>query len=255
MPTDTDTGVQPVKSPPTPGTGSSVRASGGASVKANSGTNVGTKVVRFSKVVLPVTFGLLLGVLAIGSFGWLMLSRTSGRAALSHLFSSITGRSLTIDVSQPTVVDRIQRLQRIETVIYTMDKFVTGAKENPLLPDFLAGDRLLMLVHGEVVAGIDFANLKTDDVKVNGKQIHLHLPPTQIFSTRLDSAKTRVYSRQTGLLVPTDPDLETQVRQEAERQLQQAALADGVLRTAQQNASSTITSLLQGLGFEKIDFD
>jgi hypothetical protein len=90
---------------------------------------------------------------------------------------------------------------------------------------------------------------------VNGKQVHLHLPPAQIFSTRLDSAKTRVYSRQTGLLVPTDPDLETQVRQEAERQLQQAALADGVLRTAQQNASSTISSLLQGLGFEKIDFD
>jgi hypothetical protein len=247
MPTDTDTGVQPVKSSPTQGTGSSIPASGGASVGAN--------VVRFSKVVAAVAFGLLLGVLAIGSLGWLMLSRTSGRAALAHLFSSVTGRTLTIDVSQPTVVDRIQRLQRVETVIYTMDKLVTGAKENPLLPDFLAGDRLLMLVHGEVVAGIDFANLKADDVKVNGKQIHLHLPPAQVFSTRLDSAKTRVYSRQTGLLVPTDPDLETQVRQEAERQLQQAALADGVLRTAQQNASSTISSLLQGLGFEKIDFD
>jgi hypothetical protein len=57
------------------------------------------------------------------------------------------------------------------------------------------------------------------------------------------------------LLVPTDPNLETQVRQEAERQLQEAALADGILRTAQQNAASTINSLLQGLGFEKIDFD
>jgi hypothetical protein len=60
---------------------------------------------------------------------------------------------------------------------------------------------------------------------------------------------------QTGLLVPTDPNLETQVRQEAERQLQEAALADGILHTAQQNATSTITSLLQGLGFEKIEFE
>ena len=34
-----------------------------------------------------------------------------------------------------------------------------------------------------------------------------------------------------------------------------AALADGILRTAQQNAATTISSLLQGLGFEKIDFD
>jgi len=184
-----------------------------------------------------------------------MLSRNSGRTLLSHVWSAMTGRTLSIDVSQPTVVDRIQRLQRVETVVYTMDKLVTGAKENPVFPDFLAGDRLLMLVHGEVVAGIDFSNLKPGDVRVDGKEVHLHLPASQVFSTRLDSAKTRVYSRQTGLLVPTDPDLETQVRQEGERQLQEAALADGVLRTAQQNATSTISSLLQGLGFEKVEFE
>jgi hypothetical protein len=206
-------------------------------------------------MVTALILGLFLGVVGVGSLGWLMLSRESGRALLSHMWSAVTGRTLTIDVSQPTVVDRIQRLQRLETVIYTMDKIVTGAKENPLLPNFLAGDRLLMLVHGEVVAGIDFANLKPGDVKVDGKQVHLRLPPPQIFSTRIDSAKTRVYSRQTGLLVPTDPDLETQVRQEAERQLKEAAMADGILRNAQQNAASTIMSLLQGLGFEKIEFD
>jgi hypothetical protein len=45
------------------------------------------------------------------------------------------------------------------------------------------------------------------------------------------------------------------VRQESERELQEAALADGILKTAQQNAASTITSLLQGLGFEKVEFD
>src|SRR5271157_4984092 len=206
-------------------------------------------------VVFALIIGLFLGVLSVGSIGWVMLSRSSGRGLLSHVWSAVTGRTLSIDVSQPTVVDRIQRLQRLETVVYTMDKLVTGAKENPVLPDFLTGDRLLMMVHGEVVAGIDFSNLKLADVRVDGKQIHLRLPAAQVFSTRLDSAKTRVYSRQTGLLVPTDPNLETQVRQEAERQLQEAALSDGILRTAQQNAASTISSLLQGLGFEKIDFD
>jgi hypothetical protein len=199
--------------------------------------------------------GLLLGVVFVGGLVWLVLSRNSGPAWLSRVWSATTGRTLSIDVSQPTVVDRIQRLQRLETVVYTMDKLVTGARENPIFPDFLAGDRLLMLVHGEVVAGIDFSGLKPGDVKLEGKHVHLHLPASQLFSVRLDSGKTRVYSRQTGLLVPTDPNLETQVRQEAERQLQEAALADGILHTAQQNAASTITSLLQGLGFEKIEFE
>jgi hypothetical protein len=209
----------------------------------------------YAVVVFALIIGLFLGVLCVGSIGWVMLAGNSGQALLSHVWSAVTGRTLSIDVSQPTVVDRIQRLQRLETVVYTMDKIVTGAKENPIFPDFLAGDRLLMLVHGEVIAGIDFTDLKPGDVRLNGKQIQLHLPAPQVFRTRIDSAKTRVYSRQTGLLVPTDPNLETQVRREAERQLQEAAMADGILRTAQQNAASTIRSLLQGLGFEKIDFD
>ncbi|MGA2646581.1 MAG: DUF4230 domain-containing protein [Candidatus Sulfotelmatobacter sp.] len=205
-------------------------------------------------VVFALIVGLLVGVLTITAIGWLQ-SRNSGQGFLSQVWSAVRGRTLSIDVGQPTVVDHIQRLQRLETVVYTMDKLVTGAKENPVFPDFLAGDRLLMMVHGEVVAGIDFSNLKPDDVTANGKQIHLHLPQSQVFRTRLDSEKTRVYSRQTGLLVPTDPNLETQVRQEGERQLQEAALADGILRSAQQNAAATVTSLLQGLGFEKIEIE
>jgi len=218
-------------------------------------TVLSAKPARSSSVALALIAGLLIGVLSAGSFGLLLLSRDSGRTFLNSVWSALSGRTLSIDVSQPAVVDRIQRLQRLETVVYTMDKVVTGAKENPIFPDFLAGDKLLMLVHGEVVAGIDFSNLKPGDVRVEGRKIRLHLPPSEIFRTRLDSAKTRVYSRQTGLLVPTDPNLETRVREEAERQLEAAALADGILKAAQQNAASTLGSLLQGLGFEKIDFE
>ena len=119
--------------------------------------------------------GIVLGVLLAGLIGLVVLSRSAGQSLL-HLWSAVTGRTLSIDVSQPTVVDRIQRLQRLETVVYTMDKVVTGAKENPVLPNFLAGDRLLMLVHGEVVAGVDFSNLKPGDVTVDGKQVRLHVP-------------------------------------------------------------------------------
>jgi hypothetical protein len=192
--------------------------------------------------------------LLLGAGALALLSRQSETPLWSRWFGALAGRGTRLDVSQPTVVEKIQQLQRLETVVYTMDKVVSGGKEN-VLPDFLTGDRLLMLVHGEVVAGIDFSSLRPGDVRVEGKQVRLHLPVSQVFTTRLDSAKTRVYSRQTGLLVPTDPNLETEVRQEAERELQAAALADGILATAQQNAASTITSLLQGLGFEKIEFE
>jgi len=39
-----------------------------------------------------------------------------------------------------------------------------------------------------------------------------------------------------------------------EQQLLQAAMVDGILKTADQNARTTLTSLLQGLGFEVVEF-
>src|SRR5215470_1777650 len=200
------------------------------------------------------TAALLLGIV-LGVLGLMVIARQAAPSFWNGWAGRMLGRGTTIDVSQPTVVNKIQQLQRLETVVYTMDKVVSGEKQNTILPDFLAGDRLLMVVHGEVVAGVDFSGLKSGDVAVEGKKVVLRLPSAQVFSTRIDNERTKVYSRQTGLLVSVDPNLETQVRQEAERQLQQAALLDGILKTANTNARSTLTSLLQGLGFERVEFE
>ncbi len=198
--------------------------------------------------------GVGLGI-AVGALAMLVIARQATPSSWTGWAARWLGRSTQVDVSQPTVVNKIQQLQRLETVVYTMDKIVSGERENAILPDFLAGDRLLMLVHGEVVAGVDFSGLKSGDVALVGKRVRLRLPTAQVFSTRVDNARTRVYSRQTGLLVPVDPNLESKVREEAERQLQQAALLDGILKTANLNARTTLMSLLQGLGFEQVEFD
>jgi len=116
----------------------------------------------------------------------------------------------------------------------------------------LAGDKLLLVVHGEVVGGIDLGKIQSGDVAVHGQEISIHLPQAEIFSTTLDNSKTRVYSRETGLFTSPDPNLESEVREEAERQLLQAATQDGILKTADQNAQSTIKSLLNGFGFTQV---
>jgi len=50
-----------------------------------------------------------------------------------------------------------------------------------------------------------------------------------------------------------DEDLEGAVREEAERQLRNAALDDGILKTATANARQTITNILKSLGFAKVE--
>ena len=170
------------------------------------------------------------------------------------MLAMLRGSRPRIDVAQPTVVRQIQQLQRLETVIYTMDKIISGERNNPYLPKVLVGDRLLLVVHGEVIAGVNLANLHLSDVKIEEHKLSIHLPAPEIFTTRIDNQKTRVYSRDTGLFSSPDPNLETEVRQEAERQLQQAALQDGILKSADQNARNTVSSMLKGLGFSAVEF-
>jgi hypothetical protein len=203
---------------------------------------------------LPIVIVGLLGVM-LGGLTVLIASRVTSDSAGLGLWHALTARSSRIDLSRPAVVRRIQQLQRLETVVYSMDKIVVGQREGKLLPDFLVGDRLLLLAQGQVVAGVDFSHLQLTDVSLDRKIVRVRLPAAEIFFTRLDSQNTRVYSRETGLLVPVDPTLETEVRQQAEQQLHDAALQDGILNTAQQNARTTLTGLLKGLGFENVEFD
>ena len=193
-------------------------------------------------------FGFLLALFAVGLIIWL----ATGTGLLS-LLRAYRGGTL-IHIDQPTVVRQIQQLQRLETVSFTMDKIISGEHDSPYLPKFLVSDRLLLVVHGEVIGGVDLSKLQSADVVVQGQAISLRLPQAQILVTRLDNAQTRVYSRDTGLFSSPDPNLESEVRQEAERQLQEAAMQGDILKTADGNARSTISSLLQGLGFKQVDF-
>ena len=197
-------------------------------------------------------FPALLAGILIGLVAFVVFTYKAKSGVWDRLAAIVTGRGLTIDTSLPTVVNKIQRLRRLETVTYSLDKIVEGERQSPVLPDFLVGDKLLLVVHGSVVAGIDLSQLKTSDVHIDGRSIQVHLPASQIFVTSLDNTKTRVYSRTTGLLVPEDPNLESEVRAKAQEQIQQAALADGILATATKNASATVTSMLLGVGFENV---
>lgn len=158
-----------------------------------------------------------------------------------------------LDTSRPTVVRQIQQLQRLETVVFGMDKIVAGANESRYLPKFLAGDRLLLMVYGDVTAGVDLSRFDASKVDVEERSIRITLPEPELFSTRIDNDRTRVYSRDTGVFTRVDPNLESEVRREGERQVRQAALDNGILRAAAENARTTVTSLLHGFGFEHVE--
>src|ERR1039458_9627927 len=128
--------------------------------------------------VLGILAGLLLTIVIAGAAVWLATGM-----GLLQLMTIFRGGRTQINVDRPTVVRQIQQLQRLETVSYTMDKSISGDRDNPYLPKFLFGDRLLLLAHGEVIGGINLAALQPGDVLVQGQKVSIQLPAAEVFST------------------------------------------------------------------------
>ncbi len=202
------------------------------------------------------SFLAILLALVLGAAGLALFLRHAKAGLPGRIATLIAGRTTAFDTSVPVVVERIQKLNRLETVVYSLDTVVEGDRTSPLLPDILAGDKILLVVHGQSIAGIDLSQLKPEDVRIdenNNRSIHVTLPPSQVFVTSLDNEHTRVFARSTGLLVPVDQNLESDTRAKAQQQLQSAAMTDGILDAARKNARATIATLLYSLGFQQVE--
>ena len=103
---------------------------------------------------------------------------------------------------------------------------------------------------------MDLTELRDEDVTVSDdrQSVTLRLPPARILTQRLDNELSRVYDREQGLLTKGDPDLESQVRLDAERAVLAAACEGGILEQAGLNAQRQVQILLLALDFREINF-
>jgi hypothetical protein len=148
-----------------------------------------------------------------------------------------------------TVVEQIQTLSDLVTVKYVLERVV-------VLEDakWYGENRVLLLAHGVVKAGIDLKRLKPGDVAIAGKKITIHLPPPQITDAYLDDAQTRVIDHTTGLLRSYDKDLEQAARQNAVDDIRRAARLNGILNDADKRAQLELALFLRQAGFERVEF-
>lgn len=156
-------------------------------------------------------------------------------------------------LSGAVVLQQMQQLERLETSRYQGQVIVQGETKG-VLPTWMAGDRMLFVGQGEVVAGLDLSRMASGDLQAEGDRVTVKLPPAEIFHTRLDNRRSQVYDRRAGFLSGPDAELETRVRLEAEERIQSAARESGVLRTAQTNAQQTLRRQLTALGFRDVQF-
>lgn len=177
----------------------------------------------------------------------------SANEQLKTQVSALLNPTPTIIPDPITIVHEIQSIARLETIRYSVEKVITAGVGGGQF-DFLFGDKLLFVAHGEVIAGVDLAKITDQDLWIEGDTLYVRLPETEIFVATLDNEKSYVFDRQTGLLAQQNVNLETEARKAAEAEIQKAAAEDGILELANENAEIFLRSFFMKMGYPSIVF-
>jgi hypothetical protein len=159
---------------------------------------------------------------------------------------------------RPDVITQVRELARLEGVSYHVERVVDLKDEQRTLFGMVsANDAILLVASGEVVAGVDLAQLRPEDVVVapDQRSVTVRLPPAEVFSARLDNARTYVHSRKVDLLAQRDETLESRAREAAEQTLRAAAEDSGIVQRAEESVARTVRSLVRSLGYADVTID
>lgn len=210
-----------------------------------------------------VLIGGILIILAATGYGVVWAVRSSTQTAVQQVqnvsgslgtqVAGVLNPSPTVLPDPITIIHDVRTLARLETIQYSVEKVITAEVGQGAF-GFLFGDRLLFVAHGQVIAGIDLNRLGPEDMWVVGGVLHVQLPEPEVFIATLDNEKSYVYDRDTGVLTQGDLNLETTARRAAERAIEEAALEDGILNLARQNAENYLSRLLRDLGYPEVIF-
>ena len=160
--------------------------------------------------------------------------------------------------SESAVVLGVQRLNELATVKQTVQVIVTEEENESILtqplPEFLTGEKLLLVAVGEVEAGVDLDELG-DDVRVVGKTVTIDLPDARILGSSLDEDQTRLYDRDRGLLKPRgNDDLLEAARRKGEDRMVETTREGDIIEQAQNNAEESIRTFATSLGYRRVVF-
>ena len=172
-------------------------------------------------------------------------------------------RHIATEIAKPTeteidlgaVTTRIRNLNRLETASMHVVHVSTIKQEYKLVPNAIGGDELTLYAGGDVIAGVDLAQMKNGDIsRAPDGTVIVRLPPPIVLLTRIDNRETRVVARKTGLLRRADPGLEGRARLYAEGGVRSEAVRKGILTLAKNNAQLRIAELLHAAGIQKVTF-
>ena len=201
-----------------------------------------------------IVLGLLILILAIGALlFWGIRSVADSIPTPGDLVDAVQPQPL--EEIGPTVVRSITDLSNLTTVELVEYTIVEKGTDGGFL-DWANGDKLQLFAVARIGAGINLGEVTVRSFTLSDDGVvELTVPSATIQYVAVDNQATQILDRETGLFTKGDPRLETDARRVAEDVLKQAALDEGILLKAEENARQVITNFLLNLGYRGVVID
>ena len=172
-----------------------------------------------------------------------------------YISSKSQGKSESI-INRTTILDKIETLGKLELVKYQF-KEVTELTEisKEYFDLFKLGpdSKIALISTGYAVGCIDLTLIKKEDVNIDEETIYIQLPAPELCYYKLDLDKTRIFSLQTNPLKDESDFIQTAYKN-AEKEIEAAALASGILEQTSENARLILKPLIENLSGKSVVF-
>lgn len=158
----------------------------------------------------------------------------------------------TLEELSAEVVRAVRSLMVIDTASHSVETMIEREADG----GFLGSDKLQLIAHGSVIAGVDLIDVSDEHIEVlDSETVRVTLPESVILEASLDRNRTYVASRDTGLLGSEDEELEAEAIAEAEVRILDSACEHNILERASADAEKHVVTALRGLGYTAISVD
>jgi Protein of unknown function (DUF4230) len=200
----------------------------------------------------------LLSVIALGVVGLAVVmgfAFLSGLLSFGNLFSSRT-----VDRSAPVILHRLRNLSSYNASSGTFSVTVDVEKDVSILPQFIAGSRVIYSGYGTVDAAVDLGALDAQHVTTNADgSIIVTLPHAKLGNAELDPARSHVMNRDRGMLdrlggiFVDSPTSERPLERAAITKINRAARSSALVTRAERNTATMVKRLATAVGIQKVD--
>ncbi len=145
-------------------------------------------------------------------------------------------------------VDKIEKMGKLELVKVNIKDVLEQTSERPF---YLPNAKAVLIISGEVIAGIDLEKVQKNDIADSGTEITVTLPKPEVLMSKVNHEKSKIYDIEWGGF--STANLVDEAYKTAETTIIEEAKKTGYEETCKNNAKSLLTPLFREISGKDVN--